>query len=294
MLNMLLLCTTTIVVALLLTRKEQHTVQATEIKPTIVAEFDTVSVSVPTVLIPTGTKVKAIKFHQILYPKHQIPQGALISLEDYMEAVTIAPLPANLPIFTENLTLNASSSNQVVESIPHGMRAMTLQVDATSAVEGWAGSGSIVDVLLIEKDKTAVVAEKVRILSAERSMQQLSDGESPTVPRTVTILVTQEQCLSINTAIPLGRIAFALRGTADDERWLDTSFSSEELKGKSRVVRNSDNVINGYVSIKGEGEQAGKEKKFALAGNKWVPTEGVPDGFFVTGKGNETNRPKTP
>lgn len=77
-----------------------------------------------------------------------------------------------------------------------------MRVDATSSVEGWAGSGSLVDVLLIQKDRTTVVAEKVKVLSSERSSSPVEGGASPSVPSTATLLVTQEQCLAINTAIP--------------------------------------------------------------------------------------------
>ena len=93
----------------------------------------------------------------------------------------------------------------------------------------------------------------------------------------MTLLVTQEQCLAINTAVPLGRIAFALRGTSDGDRWIDPTYSSEELKGKGRIVRKGQGDINGYVSVKDNGV----EKKFALSEGRWIPTENAPEGFFV-------------
>jgi Flp pilus assembly protein CpaB len=277
MLNMVLLCVTAIACALLLNQRSDVQVADSQIKPTIVAEFDTVSVPVPTQYVPTGTKLRTVQFQQIAYPRHQLPAGALVSLEGYLDSTTMAPLPANLPIFPENITKDGVGSNPVVESIPAGMRAITIQVDATSSVEGWAGSGSIVDVLLIENKKTSVIAEKVRIISAERSLTPVSADSSPSVPNTVTLLVTQEQCLAINTAVPLGRIAFALRGTSDGDRWIDPTYSSEELKGKGKIIRKGQGDINGYVSVKDNGV----ERKFALSEGKWIPTENAPEGFFA-------------
>ena len=132
MLNMVLLCVTAIVCALLLNQRSEVQVSDNQMKPAIVAEFDTVSVPVPAQYVPTGTKLRAVQFQQIAYPRHQLPVGALVSLEGYLDSTTIAPLPANLPIFPENITKDGVSSNPVVESIPAGMRAITIQVDATS------------------------------------------------------------------------------------------------------------------------------------------------------------------
>ncbi len=247
-------------------------------KPTVVAEFDTIEVPVPAQFVPTGTKVKDIVFKTVAFPKHQVPEGALVSVGMYSEAYALSPLPANLPLFKENLSVAGAGSNSVLERIPAGMRAMTIKVDATAAVEGWAGSGSVVDILLIEKEKTTVVAERVKILSAERSVSPVEGSASPNVPSTVTVLVSQEQCLAISTAIPLGRIAFALRSLRDEETWQSTSYTAERLKGGTRARGETRSVVTGYVSIKGKGSDA----SFALADGRWVRTEVVPEGFLAS------------
>jgi Flp pilus assembly protein CpaB len=283
---MVLLCVTAIVVAVLFNQRSEVQVDSASNAANIVAEFDTVSVPVPSNYVPAGTKLSSIQLQQIAYPRHQLPMGALTSLDGFADSVTVAPMPANLPIFAENLTRDGSPSNPIIGSIPAGMRAMTVQVDATSAVEGWAGTGSVVDVLLIEDKKTSVIAEKVKILSTERSVVPVSAESAPNIPSTVTLLVTQEQCLAINTAIPLGRISFALRGSSDADRWLDTTYSSEELRGRSKIVKNSSKDFNGYVSVK----ENGAEKKFALSDGRWIPTEVTPDGFFAAGDADEKAR----
>jgi len=249
--------------------------------PPVVAEFDTVAVPVPVAGVAAGTKVKAVRFRTVRYPKHQLPPGAIVDVTPHLEAVTMAPLPASLPLFEENLS-RGGVSNPVIERIPAGMRAMTIKVDATAAVEGWAGSGAIVDVLLVERDRTAVVAEKVRILSAERSVSPVEGAAAPSVPSTVTLLVTQEQCLAINTAIPRGRIAFALRSNEDEESWSSTLFTADRLKGNAlpSEVRSS---ITGFAAVKGAAPRS-----FALANGRWIPTEVIPEGFLAAEPGRET------
>ncbi|MCB0329629.1 MAG: Flp pilus assembly protein CpaB [Bdellovibrionales bacterium] len=267
--------------AFLLKNANASTNKNDKLSTPIVAQFDIVKVPVPVEPVSAGIKLSTVKFKKISYPAHQVPLGAIRDLSSYADAVTLAKIPANIPVFKENLTFSSLKSNPVIDQIPNGMRAMTIKVDATTAVEGWASSGSIVDVLLVEKEKTTVVAEKVKILSAERSVTPVEQGESPKLPTTVTMLVTQEQCLAINTAIPRGKIAFALRSSDDNAAWQTTYFTSDHLKNTSRTLEQKEE-INGVLMLK-EHEKA--VKSFALAGGKWIPTEVVPEGFFVADRG---------
>src|SRR5690606_30271205 len=91
---------------------------------------------------------------------------------------------------------------------------------------------------------------------------------------------TQEQCLAINTGIPRGKIAFALRSSGDDESWRDTVYTADRLKGGA-VVTDTNGAITGYASVR----QHGEERSFALANGRWMKTEGVPDGFFIADEG---------
>lgn len=242
----------------------------------VVGVFDTIQLPVPSIPVPAGLRVREIKTVTVSFPRHQVPDGAVTDLAPFKDAVVMVPLPANLPLFSKNFGSQIGGENAVVEKIPPGMRAMTISVDATSSVEGWAGSGSTVDVLLIEKDRTSVVAEKVRILSAERSVHPVEGASSPAVPSTVTLLVSQDQCLAINTAIPLGKIAFALRSARDEERWTTTTYTAERLKGSPGAGAKR-GIINGYVAL----SQGAERRQFALVDGKWMSSEIKPEGFLV-------------
>lgn len=241
----------------------------------IVAEYDTIKLPVPVDKVPVGTKVSEIKFELVAYPRHQVPEGAVLSVNEVFGMTTTAPLPAGLPLYQRNFS-DTYWRNPVLERIPVGMRAITIRVDATSAVEGWAGSGSIVDVLLVDDIATLVIAERVKVLSAERSVAPVDGSGLPTVPTTVTLLVTQEQALAINTAVPRGKIAFALRGQEDEQHWRDRTFSAGRLH--SSEVDQDPIVVKGYVVVKDQ------SKRFALTDGHWVATEVAPEGFFVAGR----------
>jgi Flp pilus assembly protein CpaB len=244
-----------------------------------VPEYNTVEVPVPVRPVPAGTFVRDIKVKMEKFPDHQLPEGALKDLRLLGESVALVALPGGLPIMEANIGSQDEATNPILGRIPPGMRAMTVKVDATSAVEGWARSGSIVDVLLVEKTKTTVVAEQVRVISAERSLSPVDTGRGPGtnggVPSTVTLLVTQEQCLAINTAVPLGKIAFALRSSKDAEQWRDTHFSSDDLSQHKKPVGKA--RVGGVVTF-GNGSD---RKQYALVDGDWIPADTVPQGFFL-------------
>ena len=261
-----------IVLGALIVRGDSTSVSASAAQTQIVAEFDTVEVPVPAHYVEAGTRIQDIRFSTIAFPTHQIPEGALLDISGLEQAKTLLPLPARLPLFPENLSVSGVRGNAVIDRIPEGMRAITIRVDATTVVEGWAGSGAVVDVLLVEDDRTTVVAELVTILSAERSVHPVAGEETPVVPSTVTLLVSQEQALAVNTALPRGRITFALRSLRDESAWNDRIYTSERFRRGSATAEPP--RVRGYVSLDGKGA-------YALADGKWVRTKVRPTGFMV-------------
>ncbi len=248
------------------------------ITPIYVAEYDTIEVPVPAQMVAAGTPFQKIILEKIKYPKHQLPRMAVLNSVELQGLETLVSLPAKMPLFKENFTTAGNSLNPVIESIPAGMRAMTIKVDATSAVEGWAGSGSVVDVLLVDKTQTIVIAEHVKILSSERSVAPVEGQVAPNVPSTVTLLVTQEQCLKINTAIPRGKIAFALRSFSDQDSWQDpvlTAANLMQIKGDDSEASD----VQGYLEVGDSDDQ----DKYVFVNGKWLKTPERPKGFFVGG-----------
>lgn len=241
-----------------------------------VPEFNVVEVPVPDRPVGAGVTMRDVPIRLEKFPEHQLPRGVVRDAGRVRDAVTLVALPGGLPILDVNLGSADEASNPLVGRIPPGMRAMTVRVDATSAVEGWARSGSVVDVLLVEKNKTTVVAEQVKIISTERSLSAaVSLDSTAAIPSTVTLLVTQEQCLAINTAVAVGKIAFALRSGADGDTWRDGHFDANDLSGSSG--KKSGAKVEGVISF-GSGPN---KKNYALVDGTWIPSDSMPTGFFV-------------
>lgn len=268
-------CMLLAVCAYFFSTKNRHAQATTQ--TVVVAEYDTIQVPVVAKIVSAGTPIEKIEIRMEEMPSKFVNKSELILDPSTLSGkVSLVSLASGIPLYRKNFTEQLSQSNPVIENIPQGMRAMTIKVDATSSVEGWAGTGSLVDVLLVEKSQTTVVAESVKILSAERSVAPVEGKAAPNVPSTVTLLVSQEQCLAINTAIPRGKIAFALRSTGDGDKWRDKIFTPENLLNHETSVRKKADV-NGYIEVKGK-----KGKKiFTLSNGKWLNTAQKPEGFLV-------------
>lgn len=254
-------------VAVLIFRTGDRQAPITPREPVIVSQFDTVEVPVPAAPVPQGSRLGSIQVKWIKFPKHQVPPGTVTSLEGLGELISTSSLPAGLPLFYENFAAASARLNPVAEQIPAGMRAIAIRVDATAAVEGWASSGSMVDVILVTQRETRVIAENVRVLSAERSVTPVDSGTAP-LPSTVTLLVSREQVLAITTAAPLGRLQLALRGHSDDSDWGSRSFSAERLgSGEKRPEK-----ISGTITVGG--------KTLVLINDSWRPATAKPPPVF--------------
>lgn len=247
-----------------------------------VPEFHVVEVPVPDRPVGAGVMMRDVAVRLEKFPEHQLPRGVVRDIGRIRDAVTLVAIPGGLPILEVNVGSADQASNPLVGRIPPGMRAMTVRVDVTAVVEGWARSGSIVDVLLVDKGGTTVVAEQVKILSTERSFSAPVNLDSTgAVPNTVTLLVTQEQCLAINTAVAVGKISFALRGGTDGDRWRDGDFTASDLSSRDSKAKQA--KVEGVFSV-GSGSE---RRRYALVEGTWLPADTMPSGFFVHQHSND-------
>lgn len=208
----------------------------------IVTEDDTIEIPVPARIVARGEKIGDVPIALVQWPKSRVSPEYVLALEGVRSSVAQTTLPKLLPIPLSALSSGPIEHNHVAEAIPAGMRAITVRVDAESAVEGWAQSGSFVDVILVRKGggeelETKVIAENVRILSAGRSAEpQAAEQSAPTPPSTVTLLTSQEDALRIKGAANLGRLTFALRGHGDQAPTTSVELTEHSLLGGAKTL----------------------------------------------------------
>lgn len=108
----------------------------------------------------------------------------------------------------------------VASRLGKGMRAFAIRVDVSTGVSGFLRPGDRVDVYWTGSipgsgnEVTKLIEASVPLVAVD----QISNGErsSPTIARTVTVEVTQQQVAALAQAQSAGRLSLALVGRDDD------------------------------------------------------------------------------
>ncbi len=244
----------------------------------VVAESDILLVPIPTRAVARGEKLSQVDFTQVKWPKDRLVGDYVLDLATIKSAVARTSIPKLLPVPVSAISSEPLDANAVVEGIPEGMRAITVRVDAESAVEGWARSGNYVDVIVIRAAadsalglEAKVIAEKVRILSAERSATPIdASATAPKAPTTVTLLVSQEDALKVKTAANIGKLTFALRGAADQSPTTAVAMNQKQLLSGSTTIQ--------PVRDQFKGSARGPDGKLYVLGDnsRWIRAADIP------------------
>lgn len=237
--------------------------------------FGTVVLIAPTVRVPKGSKITAEFLREINWPRDQVPEGAVRTLADAEGMYANVPLPANQPVLRNNIGSTPPSFG-IGELLPAGHRAVTIEVNAITGIEGWATPGAHVDVFLTYLDpkeqvyKTRVAVEDAVVLSygGQATKIEKNDLDKPNISSTVTLAVQFDDSLKIQTATAVGKITLALRNSTDLSSQGKAEFSANDWDSQ-RVEKKVERkfVANGFASYT---DKAGSEKQFVLGqDNKW-------------------------
>jgi|GEM_PF-921732 len=242
----------------------------TPIAAATIAPIEQIAVLVPVAPIERGRMFDPVMFSQQLRPKFTIGDATVRSFDQLKGLYARAMIPSGQPFSIENATPD-KLTNEVIDNIPKGFRALTINVNATTGVEGWARAGAFVDVHWIsdisgEKSATLIV-ENARVLSAERRVDPETDPSSP-IPTTVTLLVAERDARRIGLATTGGSLVLHLRGSSDTGK---ASASSNTLTVQDLMPGSSkggsDPKVQGYVKIHGDD---GRTDEWAVVNGKIV------------------------
>lgn len=201
-------------------------------------------IEVPTRQIYRGERIASVPFTTIDWPATGDLSAFVRSRAQLSDKFASATISAYMPVPMNATTDSSADANAVVDGIPPGYRAVSVKVDVESSVEGWAQTGSFVDVIVLRQStdpelgiEAKVIAENVKILSAGSSVEQANQGANAVrPPSTVTLLASAEDALKIRTASTLGKLTFSLRGMGDEIPSPAISMNQKLLLGGSKTV----------------------------------------------------------
>ena len=168
--------------------------------------------------IGRGDVLQAQHFSTQVWPRSALPADAFTELEDLLPPPDGKPRRALRSMVAGEVVLASKVSDfgekvTIVQSITPGARAMSIKVDAVTAVGGLVTPGDYVDILLTRGDDATLVTDtimrKVKVLAVDQSSDELN--EVPEVAATVTVEVSPEEGQVLALAQRAGSLSLALR-----------------------------------------------------------------------------------
>jgi pilus assembly protein CpaB len=210
-----------------------------------------VDVVVPLRDVKAGSELDTSSFGVESRPETSVSSKTLRDIQNIKGKYAALDIISGQPLLADFVT-DKRPSTAIQNRIPEGFRMVTIMVDATSSVEGWARPGARVDVTWIGTQDGGPVAKIVVEAAEILSYNGGTDGpegsgtkeEDVGAPSTVSLLVTKDDALKIQLSQTTGRLSLSLRTDKD----LDTTaekpsidmgdvIKSTEDKGKCRDAR---------------------------------------------------------
>lgn len=271
-----IVCAIVLITLLVSSKDEADAVQ----KPVMPVATDGINLGnvelvVPVDPVPEGTKLSTVKTTLMHWPSAQVPEGAVRRDDDVQDLYAKVDLPAKQPILRANLT-SVALAGGIADRIPEGHRAVTMEVDATSGVEGWATPGAHVDVLVTFHDpadgkkKTQIVIEDAVVISYNGDTKRtVRDGHRPSQSGTVTLSVEVSDAVKLYTARALGKIGLMLRNSSDRKSVGETVVSVDDFSKRVEAPAPTpvQEAPKGFARFV---DKDGKVKELELT-NRWQP-----------------------
>lgn len=207
------------------------------------------------------------------WPKSSTFPGAITQTEDTKpeEALSgrLARDVAKGEPVMKSTVLGQTKGNFVAASLEPGMRAVAIEVSASSMVGGFIGPGDYVDVILtyketlksndkdprvqqmmelnLEKLATETILQNIKVLAVDQAAQRPEDDKIK-VGKTVTLAMSAQNAEKLSLAAELGELMLSLRGVGDD-KIIEKDW---ETISDARLTTISDEIYVKYENLKKE------------------------------------------
>lgn len=184
-----------------------------------------------------GTKLSTVKFKESYWPGKYVPQNAITDLSEIKEMYSRVQIAPGVPLLRSMITNRLENASLPVN---RGNRAVAIDVDAQSSVDGFTVPGTHVDLVLTYQSKSEgmiskLIVENARVLSLggvsvplEKVQQTAARVASS---KTIVLEVVPYDVLKIKTAGKLGSLSLAMREASDRRGSPVVTFSEKQLAG---------------------------------------------------------------
>jgi len=165
---------------------------------------------------------------------------------DFVGAIVRMPVAAGEPI-RESKVVIAKGSGFMAAVLPHGMRAVSMNVSPDTGAGGFILPNDRVDVVLTSRDRAAeratgiekytseTILSNVRVLAVDQNFEE-KDGQKVLVGKTATVELTPRQSETLALARQVGTLSLSLRSLLDSQSQTPEG-GDEEKRSAVNTVR---------------------------------------------------------
>jgi pilus assembly protein CpaB len=170
------------------------------------------------------------------------------AIKDFVGAVVRMPVAAGEPI-RDSKVVNTKAGGFMAAVLPHGMRAISLDVAPDTDAGGFILPNDHVDVLLTRRDKAAekllgvekfvtdTILRNVRVLAIDQVIGE-KEGQKVAIGKTATIELDPNQAEALALARQTGTLSLTLRSLLDSQSPVpEGGEAKEESKTTVSTVR---------------------------------------------------------
>ncbi len=149
------------------------------------------------------------------------------AIKDFVGAIVRTPVSSGEPIRDSKVVV-AKGGGFMAAILPHGMRAIALDVSPETGAGGFILPNDHVDVLLTRRDRAAekitgvekfvsdTILKNVRVLAVDQAVEE-KDGQKVVVGKTATIELDPQQAETLALSRQIGTISLTLRSLLDSQ-----------------------------------------------------------------------------
>jgi pilus assembly protein CpaB len=208
--------------------------------------IDGPEVLVATKALPVGTIIDATALKFQPWPKELVDNAyylrANADVKSLQGTVVRNPITAGQPI-TQGSLVKPGDRGFLAAALGPGMRAVTVPVEAKSAVAGFVFPGDRIDLVLTQAvtgggdgpplKVSETIVRNMRVLATDQRTDNTVDEQGKTVVKTfssVTVEATPKIAEQIAVAQTLGSLSLSLRSIADNSTELEQAIASGSVK----------------------------------------------------------------
>ena len=152
------------------------------------------------------------------WPRGSVPEGAYLDFSSLLPDEGAKPRRALGRLYTGEILLAQKLSNfgekvTLVQKLGKNTRAMSIKVDAVTAVGGFVTPGDFIDIVMTQgngKELRAVtILQAIRVIGVDQQSEDTKD--QPSIARTITVEVTPNQGQRLALAQKAGTLSLTLR-----------------------------------------------------------------------------------